>query len=71
MLSATRILENSEVFKTACAYLKQATGKECEFEVLPYIPEQDLEAQKRLALLENNDALIFSLYPNPAKLFEI
>jgi hypothetical protein len=51
----------------ACAYRKQATGKECQFEILPYIPEQDLEAQKKLGLPEDSNILVFNLYPNPAK----
>jgi hypothetical protein len=65
MLSASRILENSEVFKTACAYLKQATGKECQFEVLEYIPDAE-EIQKRMSLPGfESDNLELIAYPNP------
>ncbi len=48
----------------ACAYLKQATGKECQFEVLDYVPDAE-EMQKRLAI-DNEEEFYMNLYPNPA-----
>jgi hypothetical protein len=50
----------------ACAYLKQATGKECQFEVLDYIPDA-VEIQKRMAMPGfESDNLELIAYPNPA-----
>jgi hypothetical protein len=44
--------------------LKQATGKECSFEVLPYTPDKE-EMQKRLAA-DLEERFYMNLYPNPA-----
>jgi hypothetical protein len=53
-------------FLKAFAYLKQATGKECEFEVLEYIPDTE-EIQKRMATSGfESDNIELLLYPNPA-----
>jgi hypothetical protein len=49
----------------ACAYLKQATGKECQFEVLDYVPDAE-EIQKRMAMLGfESDNIELLAYPNP------
>ncbi len=50
----------------ACAYLKQATGKECQFEVLEYIPDAE-EIQKRMSLPGfESEGIELLAYPNPA-----
>ncbi len=50
----------------ACAYLKQATGRECSFDVLPYEPTME-EKQQRMAIPDyESESIELLAYPNPA-----
>ncbi|HXH17640.1 MAG TPA: T9SS type A sorting domain-containing protein [Chitinophagales bacterium] len=62
----TALLEKLSNSKTvvgpkACAYLKQATGKECSYEILS--DESEDEIEKRLAA--PTEDFFLTLYPNP------